>query len=141
MAGMARLEVKPLPFIGLVGDISKQYGSPLGIRENQTSFLVGPQLSFPGIKGVIPYAHAMAGFVHGTNELQISGCIPEVTCPPNSLFTGNAFATAVGGGVDIKLKGPIWIRAVQVDWLRANLSPDHHTQVRLATGIVIRFGR
>jgi hypothetical protein len=133
-------EVKPLPFISLVGDLSKQYGSPGGVRENQTSFLVGPQLSVPGIKNVIPFAHAMAGVVHGTTQ-QPGGCIaiPGVTCPP--FLTGNTFATAVGGGVDFKLKGPIWVRAVQIDWLHANLNPDHHAQMRLATGIVIRFGK
>ena len=135
------LEVKPLPLVGFVADVSRQYGSPLGIRENQVSFLFGPQISVPGFKNVIPYAHAMAGVVHGTNDIQISACIPEVTCPPNSILTGNAFATAVGGGVDIKLKGPIWVRAIQIDWLHANLDPDHHTQLRLATGIVIRFGK
>jgi hypothetical protein len=122
------LEVKPLPLVGLVADVSRQYGSPNGIRENQTSVLVGPQLSVPGFKRVIPYAHVMAGVVHGTNN------------GIQSVITGNAFATAVGGGVDIKLAGPLWFRAVQADWLHANLSPDHHTQMRLATGLVVRFG-
>jgi hypothetical protein len=134
------LEVKPLPLVGLVADVSRQYASPNGIRENQTSLLVGPQVSIPHIPRVIPYAHVMAGIVHGTNNPG------EIACPPlpgpcvlTSSTTGNAFATAVGGGVDIKLAGPIWLRAVQVDWLHANLSPDHHTQVRLATGFVARF--
>jgi hypothetical protein len=123
------LKVKPLPLVGLVADVSRQYGSPNGVRENQTSVLFGPQVSVPGFKRVIPYAHVMAGVVHGTNNRTLS------------LITGNSFATAVGGGVDIKLAGPLWFRAVQADWLHAHLSPDHHTQVRLATGLVVRFGR
>jgi hypothetical protein len=136
----ASLEVKPIPLVGLVADVSRQYASPNGINENQTMALFGPQVSVPGFKRVIPYAHAMAGVIHGTTQ-QPGGCIAVVgvTCPP--FLTGNAFATAVGGGVDFKLGGPIWIRAIQADWLHANLNPDHHTQVRLATGIVIRFGK
>lgn len=137
------LEFKPLPLVGLVADVSRQYASPGGYQENQTSLLFGPQVSVPGFKRVIPYVHAMAGVVHGTNNIELIGCVQVVgvTCPATRLLTGNAFATAVGGGVDLKLAGPIWIRAVQVDWLHGNLSPDHHTQMRLASGLVIRFGR
>ena len=137
------LEVKPLPLVGLVADVSRQYASPGGFRENQTSFLVGPQVSVPGFKRVIPYIHAMAGVIHGTNNIELVACVQVVgvSCPPPRLSTGNAFATAVGGGVYIKLTGPLWFRAVQADWLHAHLSPDHHTQMRLATGLVVRFGR
>jgi hypothetical protein len=131
----ASLEVKPVPIVGLVADVSRQYASPGGINENQTMALFGPQVSVPGFKRVIPYAHAMAGFVHGTNGVLTSGTLFT------GITTGNAFATAVGGGVDFKLGGPIWIRAIQADWLHANLDPDHRTRVRLATGIVIRFGK
>jgi hypothetical protein len=134
------LEVKPLPLVGIVADVSRQYASPMGVQENRTSILFGPQVSVPGFKRVIPYAHVMAGVIHGTTQ-QPSFCaaVVGVTCPPS--LTGNAFATAVGGGVDFKLAGPIWIRAIQVDWLHAGLNPDHHTQMRLATGLVLRFGR
>jgi hypothetical protein len=137
------LEVKPLPFISVVGDLSNQYGSPNGIRENQTTFMVGPQLSVPGIKGVIPFAHALGGLAHGTNRVTSLGvlCVPNVPCTSAVISTGTGFATAVGGGVDLKWKGPIWVRAVQIDWVHANLSPDHHAQFRLATCIVFRFGK
>jgi hypothetical protein len=137
------LELKPLPLVGFVADVSRQYASPGGYRENQTSLLFGPQVSIPGFKRVIPYVHAMAGVIHGTNNIEPVYCaqVLGVTCPPTRLLTGNAFATAVGGGVDFKLAGPIWIRAVQVDWLHADLNPDHHTQMRLASGLVPRFGK
>jgi hypothetical protein len=137
------LEVKPASWLGFVGDVSRQYASPNGIRENQTSILFGPQISVPGIPRVIPFAHAMAGVVHGTNRALALGipCPSTGPCYNYSIATGTALATAVGGGVDIKLTGPVWIRAIQADWLHGNLSPDHHTQARLSTGIVIRFGR
>lgn len=131
------LEVKPMPLVGFVADVSRHYATPNGIQENQTSFLFGPQISIPGSRRVIPFAHVMAGVVHGTNE--------QLTCTslttPCGVLTGNAFATAVGGGVDFKLGGPLWIRAIQADWMHAHLDPDHRTRVRLATGFVLRFGR
>jgi hypothetical protein len=143
------LEFKPLPLVGFIADVSRQYASPNGIRENQTSVLVGPQISVPGFKRVIPYAHVMAGVAHGTNQTllvspQGSSCRLG-SCPPGftivGISTGATFAAAVGGGVDVKLKGPLWFRAIQADWLHADLSPNHHTQARLSTGIVVRFGR
>ena len=133
-------EVKPLPFIGLVGDLSKQYGSPSSIGTSQTNFLVGPQLSVPGIRNTVPFVHAMIGVVHGSAQDQIV-CPPVAgtICP--AIPTGTSFATAVGGGVDFKLKGPIWFRAAQIDWVHSSLNPDRRNQVRFATGIVFRFGK
>jgi hypothetical protein len=80
------------------------------------------------------------GVVHGTNQVNFLGapCTP-ITCPGPLLNFGTTFATAVGGGVDFKLAGPLWVRAIQVDYLHANLSPDHHTQVRVAAGLSFRF--
>jgi hypothetical protein len=131
------LELKPASWLGFVAEMSRQYGSPNRVPQKQTTVLFGPQISVPGIPRLIPYAHIMAGVVHGTNEQLV--CVPEL--PSCGFLTGNAFATAVGGGLDIKLLGPLWLRAVQADWLHGDLSPDHQTQARLATGIVIRFGR
>lgn len=126
-----------------VADISRQYASPSGINENQYSLLFGPQFSVPHLPGVIPFAHALVGVVHGTtgaSPILIPPCSP-VLCPPPGITTGNAFATALGGGLDIKAFGPLWIRAAQVDYVHAVLNPDHHTQVRLSFGVVLRLGR
>lgn len=129
------LELKPGSWLGIVADVSQQYLNSSEV-ENQTTALFGPQISIPNIPRFIPYAHVLAGVVHGTSGVYAptgAPCAPETTCH------GNAFATAVG--LDIHLSGHVWIRAIQVDWLHGNLSQDHHLQARLATGIVIRFGR
>jgi hypothetical protein len=123
-----------------VADFGRQYASPSGIPENQYSLLFGPQLSVPHLPGVIPFARALVGVVHGTNRVFISAA----PCPPNcspSIQTGNAFAAAIGGGLDVKALGPVWIRAIQVDYVHAQLNPDHHTQARLSVGVVLRLGR
>jgi hypothetical protein len=51
------------------------------------------------------------------------------------------FTTAVGGGVDIKITGPVWLRAVQVDYLHTttDFNCDHATQMRVSAGIAFRF--
>lgn len=127
-------------WLGGVVDFSRQYASPSGINEDQYSLLLGPQFSVPHLPGVVPFAHALVGVVHGTNSVVILGA----PCPPNCspiVQTGNTFATALGGGLDVKALGPVWIRAVQVDYVHAQLNPDHHAQVRLSFGVVLRFGR
>ena len=127
-------------WLGGVADFSRQYASPSGINENQYSLLFGPQFSVPHLPGVIPFAHALVGVVHGTDRVAVFGAPCPPFCSP-FIQTGNAFATALGGGLDIKALGPVWIRAAQVDYVHAQLNPDHHTQVRLSFGVVLRFGR
>ncbi len=136
----ASLEGGFAPWLGIVTDVSQQYGSPFGYQEKQTTVLFGPQINIHGIHKIMPFAHVLAGVVHGTNRFTqlVPPCSPS-SCP-GTIATGYAFATAVGGGVDIKVFGPLWIRAVQADWLHANLNPDHHTQFRLSAGIALHFG-
>jgi hypothetical protein len=59
--------------------------------------------------------------------------------PNYTVFGG--FTTAVGGGADIKITGPVWLRAVQVEHLHANsdFAGDHATQLRISAGIAFRF--
>jgi len=139
------LEGKSFLWLGWVTDVSQQYGSPFGLQEKQTTALFGPQLSIPHVPRAVPFVHALFGVVHGTNSIKGIGILPGPLCPVQgcpaglSILTGNSFATAVGGGVDIKLAGPVWLRAIQVDYLHGDLSPDHHTQARIATGLAFRF--
>lgn len=141
----ASLEGGVAPWLGMVADVSQQYGSLRGEQEKQITALFGPQINIHGIPHVMPFAHALFGVVHGTNQFSITvpACVAVVgvVCPPIvSHSAGNAFATAVGGGFDLKIFGPLWIRPIQADWLHGNLNPDHHTQLRLSAGIAPHFG-
>ncbi len=136
----ASVELKPASWLGMVADVSQQYGSPNGVKENQTSVLFGPQITVPGIKRVKPFAHILVGAVHGTNQAVPLGILcPTTGCTGAGVILGTTLATAVGGGVDFKIAGPLWVRAIQVDYLHANLNPDHHTNVRVAAGLSLRF--
>jgi|SRR5690348_12364309 len=132
-------ELRPASWFGMVADVSQQYASPFGEKERQTSFLFGPQLSLPGIKHVVPFAHVLIGGVHGTSRVPNGILCPITGCSGTPVILGTAFATAVGGGVDFKLVGPLWVRPIQIDYLHANLDPDHHTQMRIAAGLALRL--
>ena len=127
--------------IGIVADFSQQYGTASGgpfwvgpQQENQAFALFGPQLSLRAAHRVIPFAHVLLGPSYGTafEEYQTEG-------PSTSKVFD--FTTAVGGGVDIKITGPVWIRAVQVDYLhtKTDFNGDHATQLRISAGIAFRF--
>jgi hypothetical protein len=127
--------------IGIVADFSQQYGSRSGgpfrgsQQENQTFALFGPQFSLRAGHRVIPFAHVLLGEGYGTLFLEyVNGPFP-------SNIKGFEFTSAVGGGVDIKITAPVWIRAAQVECLHANndFAGDHATQMRISAGISFRF--
>jgi hypothetical protein len=137
----ASFERKFVPWVGIVADVSQQYGSRSGgpfvgaQQENQAFALFGPQFSPRVAHRVIPFAHVLLGEGYGTIFLEyVNGPVPSTT-------KAFEFTTAVGGGVDIKITGPVWIRAVQVEYLHANsdFAGDHATQLRISAGIAFRF--
>lgn len=131
-------EEKVAPWIGMVADVSQQYGTYHG-GEKQTIALFGPQFSPKVVPRVIPFAHVLFGLAHGTNQVTTAVPVTGSSATFISIATGTSFATAVGGGLDIKLAGPVWIRVIQADYLHSDLSPDHHTTARLSAGIVFRL--
>jgi hypothetical protein len=133
------VEVKPLRSLGFVADVSQLYGSPYGGHERQTTALFGPRIIFPGTPRITPYLHLLTGFARGTSGYYV--CPDLSTACPGGPIIRNVFAVSVGGGMDVKLRGRIWWRTFEVDWLHANLGLERHDHMRLATGIVIRFGR
>jgi hypothetical protein len=53
---------------------------------------------------------------------------------------------ALGGGLDVKATDRVWVRAFQVEYLRANLTnanltPATQNDLRVSAGIVWRFGK
>jgi hypothetical protein len=87
-------------------------------------FLFGPQFSLRTGR-VTQFAHSLAGFQHR----RVEGFDPE---------TG--FALGFGGGVDVKIRDRLAIRAFQADYLPAKEGPFWRHPVRLGAGIVFHFG-
>lgn len=115
------VNVKPRSWVGLVGDFAGHYGSPFGPSTSQHTFLFGPQISLPA--AVSPFVHALVGGAR--------------------LSTGNAsstaFAAALGGGFDSHVAPFLSYRLFQVDYLLTRFGGSTQNDLRVSTGIVIRF--
>ena len=131
------LEGKIFPFVGIVADLSGHYGS-LGTScpaifpgscppgdQRLYSALFGPRLSV-SVGRIRPFAHALFGVSHAS--LTASGFSS----------TDTSFASAYGGGVDLKLV-PLLGWRIQVDDLHTRLYNGTQNNLRVSTGIVFRF--
>jgi len=125
------------------------------------SYLFGPRISYGRSKRIDPYIHALFG---GQNlSTSISSKSILVVNPP--IYTGstpparysvatNAFAMAVGGGLDIKLSKVLTLRPAQIDYYLTRFeAPDftlppgttsptarNQNNFRYAAGIAFNFG-
>jgi opacity protein-like surface antigen len=133
----ASFEGKVLPFVGIVGDVSGHYGSqsfaeptPNGLEHinvtgHEQEYLVGPRLSVP-VGKFTPFGEVLVGVAH----IHTGGTLPG---PSNT-----SFATAVGGGLDYRLFGPVAAR-VEGDYLRTRFFNSTQNNLRLSAGVVFRF--
>lgn len=132
----ASVEGKVIPFLGFVADFDSHYGSqnfpavcPQGgggctINSNLTerNFLFGPRVSF-SVGKFRPFAEALFGGAHVDTD---------------DVGSDTSFATALGGGLDYKIIRPIAWR-FQGDYVQTRFFGTTQNNVRLSTGIVVRF--
>jgi opacity protein-like surface antigen len=133
----ASVEGKIFPFIGIVGDFSGHYGSQsfaeatpngllnINVTGHEQEYLAGPRLSVP-VGKFTPFAEALVGAAH----IHTGGTLPG---PSNT-----SFATALGGGFDYRLFGPIAAR-VEGDYLRTSFFNSTQNNFRFSLGAVFRF--
>ena len=129
------LEGKVLPWVGIVADFSQHYGSanvpctvPIdcfiipSVTIHQQNFLFGPRLSM-SIGKIRPFAEVLFGAGH----INADGAGSDTS-----------FATALGGGLDYKIIRLVAVR-VQGDYVQTRFFGTTQNNVRLSTGIVLRF--
>ncbi|MGH9471093.1 MAG: hypothetical protein ACRD1N_12225, partial [Terriglobia bacterium] len=93
-----------------------------------------------GLPRLEPFVHALFGTVHG-REYSATGCaLSGSGCPSQFETTENAFGMAFGGGLNVKATHHMWIRLLQVDYVRAQFSNHPQNDVRFSAGLVLRFG-
>ena len=129
----------PVPFLGVVADFSANYGSakfvnpaatcaigvvcsPVGANTHVDNFLVGPRVS-ASIASYRLFAEGVVGFGHVNT---------------NGFGSDTSFASGVGGGLDYKLFRLLAWR-FQGDYIHTRLFNQPQNNVRLSTGIVVRF--
>lgn len=139
----ATVEGKLLPFISVAADFSAYYGSenitiypplpcPIGnpncgpivesVGTAEHNYLFGPRVSI-SVSKFRPFAEALVGAGH---------------INANAAGSDTSFATAIGGGLDYKLLRILAWR-FQGDYLRTSFFSSTQSNVRLTTGIVVRF--
>jgi outer membrane immunogenic protein len=124
--------------LGIVGEIASQYASNIsssGTDLTLTSYLAGPRFVLGRAHHFAPFAQVLLGGAHASGSL----------APGNSGLAGsaNAFATIAGGGLDIGLTRHIALRAFEADYYLTRFDNgvnDHQNNLRLAAGVIIRFG-
>jgi hypothetical protein len=120
----------------------------LNSNERTNLYLGGPraQVTFGR---VTPFAHVMFGAGHRTEErtFTINAFLPgcrDVGCDPGidpyfRRTVDTSFATAVGGGVDVRIVDGVSLRLVQADYVRTSFQEETQNNARYSTGIVVRF--
>jgi len=116
-------------WFGATADFSGHYGSVLGSSDHLQTYLFGPQIRFPG--RVSPFAHVLFG---GAHEALGGNSAPQI-----SAGSANAFAAAVGAGIDIKVAHFVSFRAIQLDYLMTRFGSATQNQPRVSAGVVLRF--
>ncbi|SRR5579871_334538 len=135
----ASLEGKIFPFVGVVADFDSHYGSQnfhictaipvvtcdavFNSDVTEHNYLFGPRVSFSAGK-FRPFVQALFGASHV--DLNNGG------------GSDTSFATAIGGGLDYKIIRPVAWR-FQGDYLATRFFSTTQNNVRLSTGIVVRF--
>lgn len=122
-----------------VGEFSGAHAGDIGTAgEGLTlaSYLFGPRYTYRTQRRLAPFAEVLVGLSHASGGL----------APSNSLSgaSSNAFAAAIGGGLDYNAGRKIAIRIVQAGYVVttfANGADDHQNNFRAGVGIVFHFGR
>jgi hypothetical protein len=110
-------EYKFAPWVGAVGEVAADYGGGSSV----TTYLVGPQVSFPA--RVSPFAHFLIGGAHFGQ----------------TGFTDNSFATSLGFGIDAKIAPAFKWRIIEGDYVTTRFGGGTQNNARISTGIVFRF--
>lgn len=137
----------PTAPVGLVADFGYYHASPnvsslLGpiplstdISVNTFSYLFGPKYAIRTHEKVTPFVQALFGGAHQSTSFSISGI--------SGSGSENAFAMALGGGLDMKATSNVAIRLIQAEYVLSKFNDggnNRQNSIRLSAGVVFRFG-
>ena len=121
-------------WLGLTQQFGGNYGTSQGpstsTRFNTFSILSGPRFSYPGLKRITPFVHALFGYE------QTAAKLTGTTLQGSS----SSYAMAFGGGIDVKVSRRMAIRLFQAEYYRPQAFGTSQNNLRVSTGVVFRFG-
>jgi len=136
--GSGYLEYNLNKTIGLVGDFGGYANTRTGINDKALTYLFGPRFNWrharlnPYVQFLFGGAYAWAG-------------------PNGNSNTQNSFATAAGGGLDVKWTDHIAIKPIQIEYVMTQFDSaplggsttrfgDHQNDLRYSAGVVFQLG-
>lgn len=135
-------------WLGLVFEASGHYGfEPLRAPGTDRPFIdtdtiihahtamAGPRLSYRKSERITPFAQALVGIAFSNVGDRVSLPGSSVSFPD----LDSSLATAVGGGLDVKLSDRFALRAIHADYLLTRSSDRTLDNARVSAGLVIRF--
>jgi outer membrane protein OmpA-like peptidoglycan-associated protein len=129
-------------WFSLVGDISayRMKKLPPGISGSSYLYLFGPQFSIRGERWT-PFFHALFGAAR-LADIQVT-TVPSPSAFFNRSFSENAFATALGAGIDLNFNKHVAWRVIQAEYLLTKFNDgfdNSQNNFRASTGLVLHFG-
>src|SRR6266853_1805531 len=129
-------------WLSLVGDfgVYRIKDVPPRVSGSAYTFLFGPRFSHRG-EHWTPFFHALFGAAR-LADIQVSAT-PSGSAFFNRSFSQNAFATALGGGVDANFNKHIGVRIFQAEYLMTKFTDggdNKQNNLRASAGLVLHFG-
>ena len=119
----------PLPNLGLKGDIGVY--RPAG--HNFFTLMAGPEYSSLERYRAGWFFHPLFGLAHGS--LQNGPSTPSLSSMGTGFSTRTGFATALGGGMDVRLTEHFIFRPLELELMRI----PHQLVLRVSSGLAYRF--
>ncbi len=145
-------------WLGITADVSgcKMVSPGTNLSGDSTTYLLGPRFALRRGRRWTPWIEILAGGDKFAYEQfypdRVPPNLPYVNPgdpnPNHSLYTSqeqtNAFAFAVGGGLDFALNRVFAIHAIDIvdvhTWARSVNGTDYPNNLRASTGVALRFG-
>jgi hypothetical protein len=118
------LAYKPIPFLGIVGDLGGYHGSPDGVSVNTYTFMFGPRIIMRNPTKVTPFVQFLAGAGHLTIG--------------DGGGSNTNFAYSFGGGVDVGVLPHLALRP-QLDYVGLHNSGGTANCARVSISAVVHF--
>jgi outer membrane immunogenic protein len=130
--------VKPGHF-ALAADVTIDHAGSIGASGDSltlSTFTAGARyLLRTGHSPLQPFGQVLVGAVHSSGTL-VAGS------NPGAANAGAAFASNIGGGLDLKANRRFAIRLIEADYLLTtvdNSTNNHQNNLRISAGVVVRF--
>lgn len=147
--GSGSFSYNPTEWFGVVADVGGYHVGTIdgvSVDGNVITYLFGPKITYRKGRWT-PFAQALFGGAHASGSvssspLVITGAVVRPQGPgiPGFTFgTADAFAMAIGGGIDVNATGHIGFRLVQAEYLMTRFSSQTQNNARVSAGVVFRW--